>query len=83
MIEKFANETRDIAEAFFGRARPHVAVILIQVVCNDGQTVAWRAKVKRGRSCIAKCCPAATHWTPVEALQELVPSTRSALGVLA
>lgn len=81
MIEQLTTEIRDITEAFFGRGRPYVAVILIQVVCNDGKTVAWKAKAKRGRSLVAKCCPSLTHWTPAEALEELVASTRAALGI--
>jgi hypothetical protein len=82
VIERLAIEIRDIVEGLHGRGKPHVAVIIVQVVCSDGKTVAWKAKVKRGRVAIAKCCPSSTHWTPVDALDELVASTRRALGVL-
>lgn len=82
-VAALTSEIRDIVEGLHGRPKNKrgVQVVVAEVICRDLQP-GWIAKVKVGGAIVAKCCTHA-HFTPEDALRELLASTKSALGVSA
>jgi hypothetical protein len=83
VIQRLADEIRDVVEGLYGRPprKRGVTVVVSQILCAEGEPC-WVAKVKFGALVVAKCGPKPCgHLSPEGALEGVLEQAKRALGV--